>query len=430
MAGTVTTTTADVLVIGGGLMGLASSLELARHGADVICIEADHFGGQQSTQNWGFVRKQGRGLAEVPLMLDSIKRWSTLGDDLDFDIQWMQGGNIAVFDTDAQEQGYRAWLESTSELSLDSAFVGQGQVSDVVHGWTRNIRGAMFSPSDGHSDPAAVVEGYLRACRAAGVRLVQGVEAVSLVTRGSAVVGARSVGETFLARHTVVANGSRARRLLDTIGLDFPQSFVAGTVALTTPVERFTDATVWGPGYAFRQRRDGRIVCSRGGGGVVRLTPDTIAQAPKFLGAFRRNWQRFAVRPSTRLLSDLPLAAKGLSGLRASDLPVVKVRSSEPPRAMKELQATVQAARSARVEHAWAGLIDSTPDGIPVIDGSPGPEGLTLATGFSGHGYGLVPTVGAVVRELVTAGSSQFDLSPFRLERFARKDYIAPDAVL
>ena len=411
-------------------MGLASSLELTRQGADVICIEAEHFGGHQSTQNWGFVRKQGRGLAEVPLMLDAIRRWSALSDELGFDIQWTQGGNVAVFDTEAQERGYRRWLQSTDDLHVDSSFIRQDELAEIVHGWTREIRGAMFSPTDGHAEPAAVVEGYLHACREAGVRLVQNVEALSLITRGGTVVGAKSPEMTVLASKTVVANGSQARMLLASIGLDFPQSFVAGTVALTTPVERFTDATVWGPGYAFRQRQDGRIVCSRGGGGVVRLTPDTIAQAPKFLGAFRRNRKRFAVRPSSRLISDLPLAFEGLPGLRRSSLPALRVRRSDPARAVRELQSTVKAARSARLEHAWAGLIDSTPDGIPVIDGNPGPEGLILATGFSGHGYGLVPTVGAIVGQLVTTGASQFDLTSFRLERFARKDYVAPDAVL
>lgn len=421
---------ADVLVIGGGLVGLATALELAERGAKVTCIEASHFGAHQSAQNWGFVRKQGRALAEIPLMLDAIHRWSSLSDRLGRDVNWVQGGNLAVFSTAAEENDYKNWLASVSGLGVDSKMVTQHEITQIVPHWKRAIRGALFSPSDGHSEPAAVIEAYLFACRQAGVDLVQGAEVSRLLTRGSEVVGAKVGARTFQARTTVVAAGSSTRKILNTIDVDFPQSYVTGTVSLTTPVEPLTRSTVWGDGFSFRQREDGRIVCTVGGGGVVRLDPDIVAQAPLFMGAFKKNWKRFAIRPTFSWASELPRLLRGRTGMRSIGAPKAIVRRSESVRALQKLQSIMWGLNDIRVEHAWAGVIDSTPDGNPVIDGSPGPEGLILAAGFSGHGYGLVPTVGNIVADLVSRTEPKFNLQPFRLCRFATQDFRTPDSVL
>lgn len=420
----------DVLVVGGGLVGLATALELTRLGAEVTCLEADHFGAHQSAQNWGFVRKQGRALAEIPLMLDAINRWSDLSEHLGSDVQWVQGGNLAVFDTADQEKNYQQWVTSVTEYGVDSTFLTQNEVAHKIPGWKRTIRGALFSPSDGHSEPSAVIEAYLQACRHAGVNLVSGAEVRHLLTRGSVVVGAKVQEKTYHADTTVLAVGSSTRKLLSTVDVNFPQTFVTGTVSLTTPVEPITKSTVWGNGFSFRQRQDGRIVCSVGGGGVVRLNPDMIAQAPLFFNAFKKNWRRFAIRPSFALATELPRILRGWPGIRSAGAPMPTVRRSEQINALHKLQKTLQGLDNTRIEHSWAGIIDSTPDGNPVLDASPGPGGLIVAGGFSGHGYGLVPTVGSIVADLVAYAKTHFDLHPFRLGRFASQDFSTPDSVL
>jgi len=421
---------ADALVVGGGLIGLAAALELARQGAKVTCLEADHFGAHQSAQNWGFVRKQGRALAEIPLMLDAISRWSHLSDYLGSDVQWVQGGNLAVFETAVEEKQYQNWLNSASDFDIDSKLLRQNEINKIVPGWKRNIRGALFSPSDGHAEPSAVIEAYLYACRNAGVNLVQGAEAQSLITRGSVVVGAKVCGQTYQADTTVVTVGSSTRKLLSTIDIDFPQSFVTGTVSLTTPTEPLTKSTVWGNGFSFRQRQDGRVVCSVGGGGVVRLSPDLVAQIPLFLTAFKKNWRRFSIRPSLALATELPKLLQGRSGIRSTGAPTPAVRRSEGSTALRKLQETVQGLDDLTIEHSWAGIIDSTPDGNPVIDSTPGPGGLVVVGGFSGHGYGLVPTVGQITADLVAGAKTSFDLHPFRLGRFVAHDFASPNSVL
>lgn len=421
---------ADVLIIGGGLIGLAASHSLARTGAKVICVDSGHFGEHQSSQNWGFVRQQGRGLGELDLMIEANKRWKGLSDLLEQEVSWEKGGNLAVFDTPDEEKSYRHWMEEGRSRGIDTNYLDFNGIIELIPNWKRPVRGGIFACDDGHADPQTVVAAYIAACRRVGVQLLSDTPVRTLLRRGSSIIGAQTDVEIIQAPTTVVAAGAWSRQLLSTVGTDLPQNYVVGSVALTTPVAPLTNATVWGGGFSFRQRRDGRFVCSVGGGGVVRLNTDSILQAPLFLSAFRKNWRRFTLRPGISLTRDLNAVLQGGKGIREIGPPAALVRVSEPVRALKQLQQTLVGTETARLQDSWAGVIDSTPDGLPVIDAQGGPDNLVIATGFSGHGYGLVPAVGPVIRDLVLQRQSPFDLSNFRLDRFSAGSFKAPNAVL
>lgn len=421
---------ADVLIIGGGLVGLAASHSLARAGAKVICVDSGHFGEHQSSQNWGFVRQQGRGLGELDLMIEANKRWQELSDLLEQEVSWEKGGNLAVFDTPDEEESYRQWMREGRSRGIDTNYLDLDGIKQHIPNWKRSVRGGIFAGEDGHADPQTVVAAYIAACREVGVQLLADTPVRTLLRRGSTIIGAQTEAGILQAGTTVVAAGAWSRQLLSTAGIDLPQNYVVGSVALTTPVAPLTNATVWGGGFSFRQRRDGRFVCSVGGGGVVRLNTDSILQAPLFLSAFRKNWRRFALRPGIRPAKDLNAVIRGGQTIREIGPPAARVRTSEPIRALKQLQQTLTGTENARLQDSWAGVIDSTPDTLPVIDAQGGPDGLVIATGFSGHGYGLVPALGPIICDLVLRSQSSFDLSNFRLDRFNAGAFKAPNAVL
>lgn len=420
----------DVLIVGGGLVGLASAHAIALSGASVVCVDAEGLGGQQSSQNWGFVRQQGRGAAELEMMKYANQRWQALGDTLEADISWTQEGNLAVFETATEEQGYRNWVELGRYHGVKTSYIEAAEISTIIPQWKRPVRGGIFAPEDGQADPHDVVKAYVHACQEAGVELLPYNPVKRLMRSGSKITGAQTGSHVINADTTIVAAGSWSRRLLGTIGVDLPQNYVVGTVALTSKLPPLTKTTVWGPGFSFRQRRDGRFVTTVGGGGLVKISADVINQAPLFMAAFRKNWRRFSLRPSARIGREMQLLIGGRHRLRELGPPTPRIQKSESRRALRELKRTLEGTKDVQLEDSWAGVIDSTPDGLPVIDGRPGPDGLIVATGFSGHGYGLVPAVGPTVADLAQNREPRFDLSAFQLSRFRGTNYKAPDAVL
>jgi len=416
-------------VVGGGLIGLAIAHELGRDGAAVTVLEKDDFAQHQSSQNWGFVRQQGRSPAELPLMKLANSLWQRLSDDLGYDAGWTMGGNLAVFETQKQEAAYRRWLEIGQAAGIESRFVTGREAADLIPGWKREIRGGIFAASDGQADPEAAARAYVQACRKSGVSMHAHTPALALLTEEGKIRGVQTRTGTIQTSEVVLASGAWSRQILRQAGINLPQNYVHGTVSLTTPHEPVTRTTVWGPGFSFRQRRDGRFICAMGGGGLVDIGLDTIAQTTAFFGAFRRNWKKFALRPGRQIPQELRAL---LSGQPAASYgpPRARVDTRQPRLALKRLKDTVRGLEGLQIDRSWSGLIDSTPDGLPVIDNKVGIEGLTLATGFSGHGYGLVPAVGLVASELVQGKTPSEDLTAMRFGRFNDGDYVPPNAIL
>lgn len=419
----------DVIIVGGGLVGLSAAYHCAKAGAMVTCLEQDQLGGHQSLQNWGFARQQGRGPVELPMMKLANGMWRSLADELDADVGWVEGGNLAVYTTEEDETNYRRWLAHGEAQGIASSFVTPEAIRDLIPQWQRAVRGGLYAATDGHANPDKVVQAYISACRRAGVRLMSQTPATGLVVHGDRITGVQTTKELLTANHVVVAAGAWSRKLLSSVNLALPQNYVIGTVSLTSPVPPITTATVWGPGFSFRQRTDGRFVCALGGGGVVKLGIDTLAQTKKFLGAFRKNHKRFAVRPGPQIPAELKALARGGRACDAGP-PRAAVDHRQPPLALSRLQQTLSGLGSTSIESSWAGVIDSTPDALPVVDGNVGIEGLVVATGFSGHGYGLVPALGPTIAALVEKTEPACDLTPMRFRRFADGDYTAPDAIL
>ncbi len=419
----------DVVVVGGGLIGLAVAYELARDGASVTVLDKDDFGEHQSTQNWGFARQQGRSPAELPLMVLANSLWQRLSEDLGEETGWIMGGNLAVFDTKEQEASYRAWLEVGLKAGIDTKFVDLEEIRHLIPGWTREVRGGIFAASDGQADPEAATAAYISACQRAGVVLRSNTPVIELISRNGQILGVQTPAGPIHAPDVVVAAGAWSRQLLQKAGISLPQNYIHGTVSLTTPHRRIASTTVWGPGFSFRQRNDGRFVCATGGGGLVDIGLDTVLQAAPFFGAFRKNWKRFALRPGRQIPHEIAGLFRGASPSSYGP-PTARLDRRQPQRALHRLQETVGDLEGLSLERSWSGVIDSTPDGLPVIDHRLGLEGLTVATGFSGHGYGLVPAVGLVASELVQGKTPSEDLTAMRFGRFKDGNYVPPNAIL
>jgi|RhiMetdeSRZDD1v2_1073273.scaffolds.fasta_scaffold08004_2 glycine/D-amino acid oxidase-like deaminating enzyme len=425
---------ADVVVVGAGIVGCASAYFLARRGARVVVVERGALPGEQSRKNWGFVRQQGRDPSEMPLVMEANRLWRGLERELGADLEWIAGGNLALAADEARMARFEAWLPVAREFGLETRLLRGRDLAGVVPGLGGAWAGGMHTPGDGHADPEKATDAFARAARAHGATLHLKTAVQRVSTRAGAVDGVVTERGEIRAPTVVCAAGAWSCRLARTLGLSLPQRWVRGTVARTTPAPPMTACAVWGPGVAFRQRRDGAFNIAAGGALDHDITLDSLRQLRFFLPNFWKNKALFRFHVGRPLLASLVAALPGSAARRR---PLVWDRGLEPrpnpakvQRSLAELQRVLPALPPLGIARSWAGYIDAAPDLVPVLGEVAQLNGFVLATGFSGHGFAMGPIAGRLVSEIVVDGKPSLDLSAFRFSRFAEGAIGSPRNVL
>jgi glycine/D-amino acid oxidase-like deaminating enzyme len=423
----------DVVVIGGGIVGCAVAYQLARRGVRVVLAERSEIAWEQSGRNWGFVRQQGRDPAEVPLMMEANRLWQGLEAELGADVEWIQGGNLALAATPERLALMEGWLDTARQFGLDTRVLSSGDLARLVPGLAGRWLGGLYTPSDGHAEPRKATWALAHAARRHGALLYERLGVERVETEGGRVSVVLTEAGPVRARTVVCAAGAWSARLLRPLGLSLPQRWVRNTVARTTPAPPLTRAGVWGPAVSFRQRRDGTLNIAAGGAADHDVTLESFRHARLFLPNYWRNRRLFRFHVGRPLVRH---AAALLPGSEARRHPGTWDRALEPEpnpakvrRALAELRRLFPSIGPLAVTSAWAGYIDATPDAIPVV-GEAGPGGLVVATGFTGHGFAMGPIVGRLVAELVLDGKPSLDLRAFRFSRFAEGAAGKPRSVL
>ena len=425
---------ADVVVVGAGIVGCATAYFLARRGVRVVVVERGPVHGEQSRKNWGFVRQQGRDPLEIPLVMEANRLWQGLERELGADVEWVQGGNLALAADAARMARFEDWLPVAREFGLDTRLLGARDLNAVVPGLAGGWVGGLYTPGDGHADPEKATDAFARAAVAQGASLYLGCAVQGVTTRGNAVGGVVTESGEIRTPAVVCAAGAWSARLARTLGLDLPQRWVRGTVARTTAAPTVTSCAVWGPGVAFRQRRDGSFTIAAGGALDHDVTLDSLRQIRFFLPNYWKNRALFRFHVGRPLLASL---AAALPGSAARRRPLVWDRGREPRpnpakvrRSLAELQRVLPSLPPLAIARVWAGYIDAAPDLVPVLGEVPGLRGLVLATGFSGHGFAMGPIAGRLVSELLVDGKPSLDIAGFRFSRFAEGAIGRPRNVL
>jgi glycine/D-amino acid oxidase-like deaminating enzyme len=425
---------ADVVVVGAGIVGCATAYFLARRGVRVVVVERGPVAGEQSRKNWGFVRQQGRDPAELPLAIEANRLWQGLERELGADLEWVQGGNLALAADERRLAAFAQWLPVAREFGLDTRLLRARDLTSVVPGLAGAWAGGLHTPGDGHADPEKATDAFARAAVAHGAGLHLDCAVQGVTTRAGAVGGVVTERGEIRTPTVVCAAGAWSARLGRTLGLDLPQRWVRGTVARTTPAPAVTRCAVWGPGVAFRQRRDGSFTIAAGGALDHDVTLDSLRQLRFFLPNYWKNKALFRFHVGRPLLASLAAARPGSAARRQ---PLVWDRGLEPRpnpakvrRSLLELQRVLPSLPPLGIARSWAGYIDAAPDLVPILGEVPGLRGLLLATGFSGHGFAMGPIAGRLVFELIVDGKPSLDLTAFRFSRFAEGAIGKPRNVL
>jgi glycine/D-amino acid oxidase-like deaminating enzyme len=306
------------------------------------------------------------------------------------------------------------WLPLAKEHGLETRLLTAQQLQKLVPAAKSKLLGAMFTPSDGQAEPQKVCPAFQRAAQSRGARFITGCAVQKIELQNEAVSGVYTEQGHIRAPTVVCAAGAWSTRLVRPLGVRLPSLWVKSSVARVAPVRELTAAGVWGR-VAFRQRRDGRLYMALGIEGEHHLMVDSLRFLPAFLPAYLHNKSKIKFKLGHVLIDDLLGRFDDYSHHRALDPPSSR---KEIEQAIGYMQSEYEGMDSMTVERTWAGYIDCTPDMLPVIDRLDRPQGLVLATGLSGHGFGLGPIVGRLVSEITVDAKSPIDFSSLRFKRF------------
>jgi glycine/D-amino acid oxidase-like deaminating enzyme len=420
----------DVAVIGGGIVGCSAAYWLARRGVSVALFEKGRVAGEQSGRNWGWVRQQGRSPIELPLMMQSLELWKQLAKDLGEDIGFRQAGSLYLARNPAELAELGEWLAVARGHGLDTRLLATRELRAVLDFGGREWAGALYTASDACAEPGRATPAIARGARRAGARIVshcavRGIERAA--GRVRAVVTERGV---VAARAVICAAGAWTRLFCGSFGVTVPQLTVLGTVARTAPARKLLDGQAWSRPVAIRRRADGGYTVAHGSATLHSLTPASFRFATMFLPAFRQGHDSLRLALGREFFR--ALATPGRWPLDAPS-PFERDRMLDPAperrvlRRMREhLRLWFPEIADAPFVETWGGMIETSPDVLPVISAVDGLEGLFIATGFSGHGFGIGPAAGRLVADMASGTAEPAGRSDFRLGRFFDGSPIRP----
>jgi len=250
----------------------------------------------------------------------------------------------------------------------------------------------------------------------------------AIYTSGARVGGVATAAGDLRADVVICAAGAHSSFLGRMAGLDLPQRSMRSTVAATVPLPPLTKLGLWASGLGIRQARDGSVILGRSSAGTAEhdVTLESLRHIGLFLPIFLRNRDLFRLRVGMPLMRDL---LRHVPGTAAAQRPFAHLVDAEPPANPETVESSLRMFKQnfphlerVSISRSWAGVIDATPDIVPVLGEVRALGGFFFATGFSGHGFGLGPGAGHTLAELIVLGRTTIDIHPMRYERFAQGD--------
>ncbi len=410
----------DVAIVGGGIIGISTAYSLARAGLRVAVFEKGALACEQSSRNWGWVRTLGRDLPEVPLAQRANRLWGEIQGMVD--VGFRRSGMLYLQENDADAAGHQAWIDGARAHGVDAHLLDSRLVRKMLPSTGRAWTGAMYSPTDGVAEPQLATRGIASLARAAGAHILEGCAVRGVERSAGRITGLVTERGPVAAQAVLVAAGAWSRLFCGNLGADFPQLKVRGSVLRTTPVDTGPLAAINGKDFTCRKRADGGYSVSQFGASMADVVPDTFRLMSHFFRAWRANSSFVRLRFGKRFFEELKIP-RHFPADRESPFERHRVLDPSPSRrgveqAWRRLVHAFPAFRDARIAQSWAGYIDVTPDAMPVMDAVPGLPGLYLASGFSGHGFGIGPAAGEAMAQLIQGRTPAIDLHPFRYGRY------------
>lgn len=371
--------TADVVIVGGGIIGCATAYYLAKKKISVIVLEgSDHIGDGGSSRNGGGVRQSGRDPRELPLVMYGIQNlWSTLSDELEVDCEYHRDGNLRLGKTEKHREILQGLTDRAVKVGLDVRMIDGDEVRKINPYLSDEVTCASWCPTDGHANPLTTTLGFYKTARKLGVRFITGEKVVELRKVKGKLRKVITANNVYEAETVVVAAGYASRKLLGTVGIDLPMS-QAMIECLVTEAEPHMFDQMLGTAEADfygHQTKHGSFVFGGTSG---------------FEGVYKDN--------GTPICNSMTAACE-----------------------CRGIMKYFPALADAKIVRTWSGWVDQMCDGVPVLGNVEEVPGLVVAAGFCGHGFGIAPGAAHELADLIVDGKTTVDLSPLHYNRFKTK---------
>ncbi len=427
----------EVCIIGGGIIGVSTALYLAEQGKRVLLCEKGRIAGEQSSRNWGWVRQQGRDAAELPLMMESNRIWQGLEKRCSSAaLHFEQQGIWYLAKNKSDMARYEKFLAIAQAHGLRTRLLTRNEVEKQFPNSQGNWCGGMTTASDGRVEAWEAIPAMAVAAEKAGAIIIEHCAVRSLQTESEQVSSVITEAGSVRVQQVVLAGGVWSSLFVRNLGIRLPQLAVRANVAKVDGVPSGFNGNALDNELAFRRRNDGGYNLALCDHHNYDVGPDTF----RYLLDFRK--------AIGLVLHDTHLHPRAPSGFpdawgtprrwsTNASTPFEKMRVLNPipdPELAeimrKRLIARFPALKNVQLKQRWAGMIDAMPDFVPVIDQAPGIPGFWIATGFSGHGFGIGPVVGRILSDLLQGRSAGHDMTRFRFDRFSDGSPIVPGPAL
>ena len=370
---------AEVVIIGGGIIGCATAYYLAKMGRDVIVLEgSDHIGNGGSSRNGGGVRQSGRDVRELPLVMYGIKNlWPTLSEELEVDCEYHQDGNLRLGKNEKHKEILTKLADNARSVGLDVRMIDGNEVRAINPYLSNEVTCASWCPTDGHANPLTTTLGYYKMARRLGVTFITGESVSELRVIKGRIRKVITPNNIYEGENVLVAAGLDSREILTSVGIDIPMT-------------------------------NSLLECL-----VTEAQPHMFDQ---MLGTAEADFYGHQTKHGSFVFG-------GSSGLERynKDNGMVSNSSKTAPCICRGIMKYFPDLADAKIVRTWAGWMDASSDGVPSIGKIDEIPGLFVACAFNGHGFGIAPAVGDQLAKLISTGSTDISLEELRYDRYKAK---------